>query len=327
MKRLQAVSLFVVILSLWLLGCSGKNGRQSKVSFPDSIVDSELLATVNNYPIRGSDVRVFAAMSSSGKWESESIREYNERLLEQFIRRILLWQEAVAMSISVEDSTVQTVFMNLMRSMGGGEALLRMLNESGIEREDLLQSIQRDLVIREFLETRFSPGAAVGEEEARRFHEVNRGRFYTPDSVRARHILVQVSPSDNDSIQRVKRGRIEKILEEVQAGGDFATLAEQHSEGPSRVRGGDLGYFVRGTMVQPFDSVAFALAPGEVSDVILTRFGYHIIKVEDKRGGRFLAFEEIKDSLIVTLRQQKLAYNVQNHLKEIYDLAIIERNY
>jgi peptidyl-prolyl cis-trans isomerase D len=124
-----------------------------------------------------------------------------------------------------------------------------------------------------------------------------------------------------------KKAKLQKILAEAKAGGDFAALASQYSEGPSRDRGGDLGYFERGTMVQPFDSVAFSLELGEISGIVETQFGYHIIKLEDKKEGVQQTYEAVKDSLIQAIRQRKLGVTVLKHLQEMYDLAIIKRYY
>jgi parvulin-like peptidyl-prolyl isomerase len=145
--------------------------------------------------------------------------------------------------------------------------------------------------------------------------------------VRARHILLGIKADDTDVAIQDKRKKIEEILSEATSGGDFALLAQQHSEGPSSVRGGDLGFFRRGEMVPPFDSAAFALEVGDISGVVETRFGYHIIKVEERRDGRILDFDEVKDGLLAQMEQQRLGEAVQIHLNEMMNVAIIERYY
>jgi peptidyl-prolyl cis-trans isomerase C len=327
MKIRIAVLLIAGLAMIDLAGCSGKKDDRSSVAFPDSIVDSEVIAKVNNYTIRGNELRTFAVMNGMVQQENLSEREQNERLLDEFIRRVLLWQEAGALGILVDDSTTQAVFNDFQRSVGGEEIFAQRLDNAGITRGDLLQSIHRDLVIREFLDARFSEEAVVDESEALAFYEQNTERFTSPDSVRARHILLEIHEDDNDVIREDKRKRIEEILSEAKSGGDFALLAQQHSEGPSSVRGGDLGFFGRGEMVPPFDSAAFALDVGAISGVVKTRFGYHIIKVEERRDGRILAFDGIKDNLLAQMKRQRLAAAVQNHLNEMMNVAIIERNY
>jgi peptidyl-prolyl cis-trans isomerase C len=327
MTILKAVLLVIGLTIIYLSGCSGDKDEKSAVAFPDSIIDAELIASVNNYSIRGAELKTFSAMFGMSGQENLSKREFNEKVLDEFIRRILLWNEAVALGIDVDDSTTQSIFSEFEQSMGGKEVLEQRLKEANIERGNLIQSIRRDLIIRRYLETHFFEEAAVDESQVLTYYNENKDRFSSPDSVRARHILLQIQPGDDDATRQDKRERIEEILQQAKSGSDFAQLAQQHSEGPSNVRGGDLGFFRRGTMVQPFDSVAFALEIGEISGVVETRFGYHIIKVEEKKDGQSLEFEEIKENLLAQMRQQKLANAVQIHLNEMMKMAIIERNY
>ncbi len=109
------------------------------------------------------------------------------------------------------------------------------------------------------------------------------GPFSKPEQVRASHILVKVAPQATREEKDAAREKIKEILEQAKAGKDFAALAKAYSECPSGEKGGDLGYFGRNEMVQPFEDVAFTLPVGVVSDVVETRFGYHLIKVTDKK--------------------------------------------
>ena len=115
-----------------------------------------------------------------------------------------------------------------------------------------------------------------------------------------------------------------KIL--IEAGADFAELAGKHSQGPSGKRGGELGYFSRGDMAKPFEDAAFALKePGELSDVIKTRFGYHLIKLEDRREAGLVPFEEVQEKLQEYLQQEKVKEAVQSYVKQLRQEAEIKR--
>ena len=105
----------------------------------------------------------------------------------------------------------------------------------------------------------------------------------TPSSVRASHILIQVYPDDSQKEKKLAREKIENILMQAKAGENFAELARKYSEGPSSINEGDLGFFSRDMMVKPFEDAAFSLMKGEISDVVETQFGYHIIKVTDQK--------------------------------------------
>jgi len=316
------------LLVLVVLSSScGKKEQEKKSRFPQEIVDSELLVKVNDHPITGRDLRVFSVFFSLPRSDTLSTAAANEILLDRLIDRTLIWQEAIANGNVVAEDEFRETIASFIRSVGGEQALENFLAKSGIKREEFIATVKKDLLIRDFIEQRFSPQVKVTEEEARSDFEAHRDQFFSPDSVRARHILVRVFPSDDDSVRAEKRKKIEAVLAELKAGGDFASLAERYSDDPSQERGGDLGYFPRRAMVAPFDSAAFALKVGELSGVVETPFGYHIIKVEDKKRGRQLTFEQVKDRLMASLKDFRLAGVIENHLQEVRRVAIIEKSY
>jgi len=129
--------------------------------------------------------------------------------------------------------------------------------------------------------------AEVTVEEMENFYRQNLERYTNKEKRHARHILIKTSGQDTESTLAEKRKRAEAVLAEATGGGrDFAELAVQYSEGPSAKDGGDLGSFSRGQMVPPFDEAVFALNAGEISDIVQTSFGFHIIKVEEIKKDR-----------------------------------------
>ena len=131
------------------------------------------------------------------------------------------------------------------------------------------------------------------------FYNDNIQQYSTPEQIRARHILLGTEGKDEAGV----RARAEEVLKEVQAGGDFADLATKHSEDEaSKALGGDLDYFQRGRMVPEFDTAAFALEAGQVSDLVKSPFGFHIIKVEDKKGGTTRTLDETRVEITEQLK-------------------------
>ena len=145
----------------------------------------------------------------------------------------------------------------------------------------------------------------IPEEEIKAYYEVNIDDFVTEEQVKARHILIKVTPDADPEKVGEARKRTEEILARAKKGEDFASLAEQYSEGPTAKKGGDLGYFPRGRMVKEFEDAAFSLKPGEMSAVVRTQFGFHIIKAEDIRQERTRGLDEVRKSIESTLRDQK----------------------
>jgi peptidyl-prolyl cis-trans isomerase C len=156
------------------------------------------------------------------------------------------------------------------------------------------------------------------------YYDANLESFKQPEQVKARHILVKLEEQAEESKKTEAREKIEMVQGKLKKGEDFSTLAKEYSEGPSSSKGGDLGYFSRGQMVKPFEDAAFAMQPGEVSEIVKTRFGYHLIEVTDKKPETTVAYDEIKDRLGQYLKQQKLQKEMALYVETLKSKARVE---
>jgi peptidyl-prolyl cis-trans isomerase D len=145
----------------------------------------------------------------------------------------------------------------------------------------------------------------ITDEEIESFYRQNFNRYSIPEQRSARHILIKTSAEDSEDALSEKLNRAEQVLELAKTGEDFTELAKQFSEGPTGPKGGDLGSFSRGRMVKPFDDAVFALNEGEISDIVETQFGFHVIKVEKIEPAHTRALEEVKDEITFQLQKQK----------------------
>src|SRR5207253_6558207 len=154
----------------------------------------------------------------------------------------------------------------------------------------------------DFLSQADVPEAAIGD-----YYELHKNdKFTEPEQVRARHILVKVASDAGEPAKAAARKKAEDLLAKVRAGGDFAALARKNSDDPgSAAQGGDLGLFGRGTMTPAFESAAFALEAGKVSDVVETPFGFHVIKVEEHRPRGVEALDGARDEIVQALRAER----------------------
>lgn len=158
----------------------------------------------------------------------------------------------------------------------------------------------------------FKDKVKITDEEIREYYEDNLASFRVKRQIKARHILFRLPPDATKEQEKKVRKKAEEVLKEARAGKDFAELAKKYSEGPTKSKGGDLGYFSKGMMVKPFEDAAFKLKKGEISDLVRTRFGYHIIKVEDMRDARTKPLNEVKGQirdLLVRTKCKDLAYD------------------
>jgi len=172
-------------------------------------------------------------------------------------------------------------------------------------REDFRISERVNLHYMVFEPKDYRDEVVVSEDEIGAYYEENEDDFILEEQVKARHILVKVAPDAEAEKVEEARKKAGEILARVQKGEDFASLAKEFSEGPTAKNGGDLGYFPRGRMAKEFEDAAFSLKPGEISPLVRTQFGFHIIKVEDTKKRRVQGLEEVKKSIESTLRDQR----------------------
>lgn len=156
-----------------------------------------------------------------------------------------------------------------------------------------------------FEATHFGATFQPGEEEIKSYYDEHIDEYRQQEEVRARHILLRLEPGAGAEKKQQVRQRANELRGKAVGGADFTALARESSEDPgSRASGGDLGFFSRGKMVPQFEEAAFALQPGAISDVVETPYGFHIIKVEEKRSERQKELAEVRDDVIEALRQR-----------------------
>jgi peptidyl-prolyl cis-trans isomerase D len=159
----------------------------------------------------------------------------------------------------------------------------------------------------EFSAADLLPQISVSDDEISQYYEDNKAQFGTPEQRDAAHILISVAAQASDAEKQAAKAKAERILQEVRKSPQkFAELAKKYSEDPgSASHGGDLGFFSRGMMVKPFDDAAFSLKPGEVSGLVQSDFGFHIIKLLAVKPAHVKPLDEVKSSIVQQLKQQK----------------------
>jgi peptidyl-prolyl cis-trans isomerase D len=152
---------------------------------------------------------------------------------------------------------------------------------------------------------------AVSDAELQAQYNKNREQFRTPDRVKVRHILLNTTGKSKDEEVAIK-AKAENLLKQVKGGADFAKLAKENSQDPgSAQNGGELGWVTRGQTVAEFEKSAFSLKPGEISDLVKTQYGYHILQVQEKESARLRPFDEVKAELASNYRKQKVSQDMQ----------------
>jgi peptidyl-prolyl cis-trans isomerase D len=159
----------------------------------------------------------------------------------------------------------------------------------------------------------------VPDAELRAVYAGSMDNFRMPERVKARHILIKTQ-GKSDAEKKAALAKAQDLLKQLKAGADFTQLAQKNSDDTSNApKGGDLGWFVRGQMVPEFDKAAFAMKAGQLSDIVTTEFGYHIIKVDEKETARVKPFDEVKEQLATELKKQRITEKMQTTADQVHD--------
>jgi peptidyl-prolyl cis-trans isomerase C len=236
--------------------------------------------------------------------------QYKRRLREQMVNALieerLLDERVKKAGISVSESDVNDRIDRMAFQQGISINSLKILVESqGQSYEQFQQQIKKAVGYEKLVELEGGV-AEINEANALAYYNENKEMFSKPEQVKASHILIKVAPSATPEEKAAAREKAEKLLKEIKEGADFAELAKANSDCVSKTEGGNLGFFERGKMVKEFEDAAFAMQPGEISDIVETQFGYHIIKVTNRVAAHVISFEEIKSELINGLKQMEV---------------------
>jgi parvulin-like peptidyl-prolyl isomerase len=247
-------------------------------------------------------------------------REAMDRMVEQELVR----QAAQAQAVEVRTEEVDGVLDELRSQFKDQEAFIRRLESESYTLEGYRERLRGMLAAGRYLDQIRAGVASVTDEELETYYRANEYRLTLPEEVRVRHILLTWKPLGTTDDRATLRRQMQGILEQARAGADFAELARERSEDSTSGYGGDTGFFHRGQMVPAFEEVAFALQPGEISDIVETPFGLHILRLEERREARLLPLQEVREQLRDYLRQQRMAAAVQQEIERLKAQAEIQ---
>jgi peptidyl-prolyl cis-trans isomerase C len=246
-------------------------------------------------------------------------------IVENMIDEELLFQESRKKGIMVEAVTITAELKRIKQKFANDADFKTAIGKSGFTESQLQANIERGYVINKLIETQIMAPIVIPEQEIRTFYDTHPTSFKKAEQVRASHILIKVDSQAEPSVKDEKKAKLQKVQKRLKGGEDFAVLAKEISECPSNVKGGDLGYFEPGSMVKPFEEVAFKLKTGEVSDIVETRFGYHLIKVMDKKPESVMGYEDVKDNVGQYLKREKTGEELKGYIEELRKKAVIEK--
>jgi peptidyl-prolyl cis-trans isomerase C len=254
----------------------------------------------------------------------EAMKAAQSAALDQLIYAELMYQQGLKTPPADLDKQIDFKMAQNKGKFPSPELFEDALKKSGVTEKDLTEITKKDIIISNYIETKIVPTITVSDEEIKNFYNENRDKLVEEPQVKASHILIGVDAGAPAETKQKAREKAEGILKELNAGKDFAEMAKTNSTCPSKDQGGDLGFFGKGQMVPEFEQAAFALKPGELSKVVETQFGYHIIKVTERKDAEPPKLEELKEKIAAFLKGQKTQKSVFDFVTKLRKESKVE---
>ena len=244
-------------------------------------------------------------------------------VLDQLINQEIIWQAAQKKESIASVDEVEEAIKQVREQFASEQDYFGRLAAEGFTVDEYREHIQQVLSAKKYMKS-VTANVEVGEADIHDFYVGNPVRFQLPEAVRARHILLKVSAQADEDTRTAINEKAVDLLDRLLAGEDFAAVAIEASEDSSAAQGGDLGYFPRGKMVKPFEDAVFALEAGEMSGIVESPFGLHIIKVDDYQVAQTVPEEVAKERIEQHLVQVKSQQRVVDELAALRAMASIE---
>jgi len=316
---IKTIMVLTLILGSALAWAAEKKAPADKVAVVNGVTISK-----DTYD-RELDFFVRRAAPGGQQIPDVQMAQMKSEVLESLIDRELLFQESKKKGIQVKSDAVSDQLQKIQQRYPNKEEFQKLLSNMGLTESDVQAQIERGMAIQKLIDKEVTEKIKVSDEETKAFYDKNPQLFQQPEQIKASHILIKVQADAPADQKAEARKKIEDVQQKVKKGEDFATLAKTYSEGPSGPKGGDLGYFRRGQMVKPFEEAAFSLKPDETSEIVETQFGYHLIKVNDKKPAKKMTYAEVKDRLNEHLKKQKTDSEANAYIETLRKDAKIEK--
>jgi len=323
--------LFSLVVGMTLLGgiASGaekkKPAKEAKAAAAPAAV-----AKVNGVSIKRSDLelamKVTLARNPVNQTPTpEMLQQIETAITQQLIAAELIYQAGQKLEIKDLDKQVDDIIAKNKAKYATPADFEKELKSNNLTDKELQTLARKNIVINNYIDKEIVSKLTANEADAKKFYDENPDKFKTGDSVKASHILIAADEKATADDKKKAKEKAEALLNKIKAGDDFAELAKKESSDPGSAKnGGELGYFGKGQMVPPFEQAAFALKPGEVSGVVESQFGYHIIKVTDVKKAGTVDFNEAKGRIQEYLKDQKAQKAVNDRIEELKAKAKIE---
>jgi peptidyl-prolyl cis-trans isomerase C len=288
----------------------------------------ELVARVNGSTIdRGEFERAIKSLETQagGPVPAEQRDTVYRQLLDQLVALRLLSQESAAKKVAVPETEIDGQFNKVKGNFPNEQAFTAALAQRQMTPDKLKAEIRQQAQAMKLVQTEIEPTVSVTDADVNDFYTKNPDKFHEPEAVHVSHILIRTPDNADEAAKKKARAEAQGVLAQIKKGGDFAALAKEHSQDPgSAANGGDLGFVPRGQTVPAFEQAAFALKDGQLSGVVESPFGCHIIKAIQHRAARTIPLAEVKPQVEQFLKQQQVQQKTAAYVNKLKAKAKLE---
>lgn len=290
-----------------------------------------VVARINGKAILGRDLeqRVRAELSTIGNPAWKDLRddyksEVISRQMVQLISDELLYQKAVSIGMTAPPADVQAEFEKVAKNYQNDAALNAELANRGMDRSVLMRELSKNLIVQKYIQENITKKLTITPTEVSEYYKSHTDDFKHPDLIRTSHVLIAVPETASEEQRKALLQRAEALAERARKGEDFAKLAKDNSMDASASQGGDIGLTQIGDLAPEYEEATAKLKVGEISGVVKTKFGYHVIKLTDRKKAGIAPLDEIRSDLTEYLKNQKEDAEVDKLVKTLHGQAKVE---
>lgn len=337
MRRELMFSLILLMFIMAPMAVSADNNTKNA----GNDVLPDVVAKVNGVEIKANSIRLqlsSAMRKGQRNFSPAEKREVISKLVDKEIVRELVHQEGKATQVKIDPKDIEDAVKDVMKPYKNKEDFKKALKARGLTEDELRSSIKVDLMAKRLIDNQVRGKIKITDDDVKKYYESNKKKFFRPESYRASHIFISIFPPElikstpinelkarKEELDKEAKKRIDGILAEFKAGADFAELAKKYShDSASAQNGGDLDFIYKGVFDPDFDEAVSKMKIGDVSDVVKTSYGYHIIKLEETKPAEQATFAEMKEAIQKHLFMEQAKKKVEKYLQGLRKKAKIK---
>jgi parvulin-like peptidyl-prolyl isomerase len=297
-KKIDRMIFLLLSVALSLVWCIPAGALPKPVAKVNDTVltEADLEAALNE---------IMPAGVFHGGFSSEKRATYRPQAFEKMIDKEIFYQEAVKIGLKVDEEIIKAEREKTIKRLGGENKFKAALKKAGLSDEQYRERLKKKHLVKRLIVVEVKDKAQVSDEEVKAYYGANEKKFMRPEARRLKHILISVKPEAMAEEWKTKKARAQEVIDKINTGQAMSAVAADYSDGPYRVKGGDLGIVHRGRLYPTLEKEVFQLEPGRLSGIIETIYGYHVVRVEEVKPQEQMRLEDVYPSVQKELTEKK----------------------